>query len=174
MPRLAAVAALLVLASCSTLKVSHDYDTRFDFSSFETYAWLPATANVDISGLTIRRIHEAVDRVLAAKGYRPTDDAPDFRVAIHASVEKKFTVTDTGYSMAHSRYWGYPYSTVHVDSYDQGTLVIDIIDAASNAAVWRGVATRAVSRQSSPEYREARINEAVTAVLEPFPPPPKS
>jgi hypothetical protein len=39
-------------------------------------------------------------------------------------------------------------STTQINTYNQGTLLLDMVDPARNVLVWRGVAERAVSNPS--------------------------
>ena len=54
--------------------------------------------------------------------------------------------------------------------YDEGTLILDIVDAESRTLIWRGSARAEVSATVAPETREARVREAVRRILEQFPP----
>ena len=56
--------------------------------------------------------------------------------------------------------------------YQEGTLMIDIINAAKNELVWRGSATDIVDPDLSPEKKTQKINNAVARILEKFPPMP--
>ena len=58
----------------------------------------------------------------------------------------------------------------YVENYDQGTLVLDIVDGRSNELVWRGTAQARIDPSNSPEERQRRINEAVRKILDRFPP----
>ena len=64
--------------------------------------------------------------------------------------------------------WGGPQT--YVRDYDEGTLLIDVIDPATMQLLWRGSGTGVVDPQASPEKREQRINEAVEQILADFPP----
>jgi hypothetical protein len=59
---------------------------------------------------------------------------------------------------------------VDVSHYDEGTLVIDFVDMTKQELVWRGIGTGAVSESPSVEERTEKINNAVTHILEQFPP----
>ena len=58
----------------------------------------------------------------------------------------------------------------YVREYDEGTLIIDIVDAGSNELVWRGAAQGEVNLAASPQEREQRAQDAVQRILEDFPP----
>jgi len=60
--------------------------------------------------------------------------------------------------------------STYVTQYEEGTLVIDFVDMAKQELVWRGVGTGALSESPSVEERTANINNAVTQILDQFPP----
>jgi len=57
-----------------------------------------------------------------------------------------------------------------VSYYDEGTVVLDIIDPKTRNLVWRGSAQSRVDDGDTPEERDARVNEAYRRILERFPP----
>ena len=82
------------------------------------------------------------------------------------------TTVNRSYGYGYGRY-GRPmggYSETRVSEYTQGTLIIDIVDAASNELVWRGSTEGRVREKKTPEEREKRIRDAVAAILAEFPP----
>jgi hypothetical protein len=179
MPRIA-VAALL-LAACSSVQVSTDYDPGTDFSVLKTYAWLPRKASTGgdprlDSTLLNERIRGAVEAQLAERGYKKTASGrADFLVAYHTAVERKMDV-DTiyrGYGYGPDTWgWGGGHETM-VYQYDQGTLLLDFLDRKAHRLLWRGSASAVVSESSTPEKRTALINEAVAKLLDRFPPEKK-
>jgi hypothetical protein len=54
--------------------------------------------------------------------------------------------------------------------YDEGTLVLEIVEQESQKLIWSGSATDRVNFSLSPEKEEAEINEAVREILKDFPP----
>ena len=60
--------------------------------------------------------------------------------------------------------------TTHVDRYDEGTLILDIIAPDGKTLLWRGTATAQIDESAKPKKREAKINEAVGRMLKRFPP----
>ena len=175
-----AMAVLLIapaLAGCSQVAVTTDHDPSANFSALHTYAWRPGPQQgVDDprfdSTLLDKRVRAAVDRVLASKGYRtaaPGTDA-DFLVGYHAVVRQKTSVQTINrwYGYRAGVWYGGPQTFAHV--YDEGTLLIDVIDPATMQLLWRGSGTGVVNPQASPETREERINDAVEHILADFPP----
>jgi hypothetical protein len=167
--------ALLLLASCD-LKTSVDFDRNADFSAIETYAWV-GRKHPEISDLTHKRIVAAVEEQMGLEGLTKVESNPDVYVTYHGDDNQR-TVIDTthyGYGYGPGWYWGgyggVASSTSRVRTYTEGTLIIDIYDAAKKELVWRGTVTGTVS--DNPRQNEKNINKGVAKVFKKFPPPEK-
>lgn len=171
----AACLAWITLVSCSSLRTYYDYDREADFSALRTYDWIDPDSGSAVgtpeNDLVNRRIRAAVDRELAAQGYVVATADPDFLVTSHVGVEQRIEVHDWGYSYGRSygRH-GMMVGSTDVREYDEGTLILDVIDAETRNLIWRGTAKRAVSRNPTPEESEAIISTAVAKILDKFPP----
>jgi len=65
-------------------------------------------------------------------------------------------------------YWGgYGYSYTQVRRYNQGTIVLDIVDARTHQLVWVGILDKEV-RSANPPGK--RIEKSVKKLLKNFPP----
>ena len=165
---------LAVLAGCSSLSVKHDYDPEADFTKYKNYAWLDQEMPEDelaTNPLIKKRVHTAVDAVLASKGYKLTEpDQADFVVVIHAAIKERMRIQDWGRYGGYDPWWG-PYGgRVDVSYYDEGTLVIDIVDAGEKELVWRGTGTGIMKAYAHPEKMQKDLDRDVTRILAPFPP----
>src|SRR5262245_4137696 len=171
---LRAVLLVPLAAACAPISVNHDYDPQIDFSKFKTYAWyLPPPAQPGIDWLTHQRIRRAVDEGLQAKGFTMADEASvDFKVHAMASITERIRTQPVSMGVGYAWPHGYVGAVegVEVTSYEEGTLIVDVIAPATKSLMWRGTARAAVERDRTPEQREARIREAVGKILEPFPP----
>ncbi len=182
-PRAAAtpIALFACATGCATVAVSTDYDRSLDFGRYRTFAWLeekqPLTGDVRLdNSLLHTRLREAVDEVLAAAGFEKTSSGkPDFRVGYHLSVEQRIDVSTLESHYGYGPGWnrvGYGPPTTVVTEYEQGTLLIDVVDTSEDRLVWRGSAEGRVRESATPEEREARMREVVASVLADFPPAP--
>jgi hypothetical protein len=164
-----------IIFSCSSVyEVQYDYDQRADFTGLKTYDWLPVPDKADIESLDITRIKTAVNAELQAKGLIMTSDNPDLLIAEHLGKKDKVKVRDWGYDyVPYGGYWGgYRGSGgVSVYEYEEGSLILDFVDAESKKMIWRGVAKAEVDDQATPDKKEKLIKEAVQKILENFPPP---
>ena len=164
--------------ACSGIRVTTDYDPNADFSDVRSYAWLDENSGVegdraDVASLLDRRLRAAVESELQSKGIAPTDRSKaKVLVTYHLGVETKLDVNtiNTGYGYGpYGRYGGIS-STTTVHEYQEGTLLIDMVEPSSKQLVWRGAGQARIREYSTPEEREQRVNEAVKQILEDFPP----
>jgi len=181
------VSLLYLFSGCAVQQqVPSDYDTSVNFSALKTYSWLESKAlDSDdpriANSLTNDRIVAAVDRQLAAQGFIKTTNPEatvDFKVVYHSSISPKTREY-------FERRWGYdpfpvwrpyPYhrSFSHTGSrvveYDEGTLIVDILDAEGKKLLWRGERSNTVRKNYGPAQATARINKAVEYIMSGFPP----
>ena len=68
MKRFLYITAAILLTSCASIRVSTDYDTSVDFSSYNAFAFFnPGIDDAKISDLDKRRILKALDNTLTEK-----------------------------------------------------------------------------------------------------------
>lgn len=178
------VAIVLAGASgCATISARSDYDRAADFSAFRSFAWVTeppvvvAETDMPISALNLRRIKEAIEGELAAKGFDQVPDraAADFVVSATVGARDRIDldVYPDPYRRAwawHSRFYGNGFgAAVGVDRYTEGTLAIDVFDERSKQAVWHGWAAKRITNADIADASEP-IRRAVAAILADFPP----
>ena len=165
----------LFVMSCATVSVSFDYDRSVDFTEFKTYKWvtknLPGDA-LNQNPFLKKAIISAVNDQLQAKGYIMKESGDtDFAVAIHGQIQQKTQVTNYNDFGWYNPWWG-PYGgNIDVSTYDEGTLVIDIIDIKEKELAWRGLATSIVTGYKNDEKGQKMVQENVAKVMVNFPPP---
>ena len=165
--------SIVVWVGCSDLKVRTDYERGIDFSKFKTFDFYRAPADAPAAPFIHTRIKQAIVREFQGKGLTRSPENPDLLVAIHTDVEDKIDVNYWGYSYAqiyYSGYWGPQAGGVHVQHYQKGTLVIDLVDNSDDELVWRGMAQRALPEQPSPDRIDSIVNDAVKWILKDYPP----
>lgn len=175
-PSIPTVFALVLLAGCASTPTVHvDHDPQANFASYRTYSWLGKPEGV--SPLVSQRIVEGIDARLAAQGWTQAADG-DIAVVAHVATEQKQTL-DTMYSGPTYGGWGWGRagwyggmgmgsSTTTVRNYTVGTLIVDLFDAKTKQAVWRGTARD--TAPSSPEKVNAAVDAGLTEMFEGFPP----
>ena len=160
--------------SCaSTYGVQHDYDKQVDFSNLKTYDWMPIPEKASMDSLSIQRVKNAVNAELKAKGLIMTSNNPDFLIAEHHESKDKVQVHSWGYDYGpYGRYRGGSWGSGGISTYEyqEGSLILDFVDAKSKKLIWRGSAKAEIDDANTPEKREKLINEAVKEILKKYPP----
>jgi hypothetical protein len=186
--RMLLIVSSLALAGCSTMEINYDYDPKASFAGLKTYAWLDepqkmtGDPRIDDNTILRDRIHTAVDAGLAARGFRKASKDPDFLVAYHVSLDRRQSVQTLNSYYGYSPGWGYGYGAsyrpgywggapeTYVYEYEEGTLILDVVDPKTKELMWRGSAQDEVNFKSTPEKDQTQLNEAVQGMLEHFPP----
>jgi hypothetical protein len=173
-------AAVWAFAACSSVQVNQDWDPSATFTGLRSWAWqssTPAlTGNPRLDDPLLQaRIQSAIEKSLAEKGYtRAASGKADFLVTYHVALQQKLDARTiyTGYGPARGWYGVGGAQTV-VDTYDVGTLLIDLIGPETNSVIWRGSGQSRIQELKTPEERAARIQDVVDQVLSQFPPKTK-
>ena len=176
-PRFALTLAMVGFPSCSSVTVRTDHDPGTNFARYRTYAFGPPSQNVLALSPSIRvQIESSLDQGLAARGLHRAA-RPDFYVAYHVTTREQISVQtfhDWGrWSYGGPRWnsytlWrGSPTTTSYVHRSTIGTLVVDFVDARTDRAFWRGVATATVRGAGT---NRQNIESAIRRMLENFPP----
>jgi hypothetical protein len=161
----------IIAASCSSIKVTSDYDKTAGFASYKTYAFTPEAMNLPLDDLNKNRIITAVTNELTAKGFTKSDK-PDVFININIKTQKQQTATATN-SGGYGRYGysrGFSTTTINYDTYTDGTMFIDMIDVAKNQLVWQGRGTKTLDENASAKKREENLNYAVKQIFTTYPP----
>ncbi|HAU80292.1 MULTISPECIES: DUF4136 domain-containing protein [Gammaproteobacteria] len=170
-----AVLATSLVACASTPTVKTDFDPSASFASYKTYTW--AMKPQASSPLVQQRIIDGINARLQAKGLREAPNG-DIALAAHIATGQKQTL-DTFYSGTGMGGWGWRgggwgggmamgNATTTVHTYDVGTLVVDMFDAKTKQAVWRGTASGTVP--TSPDKVNAAVEAGLDKLFAAFPP----
>jgi hypothetical protein len=182
-----------LLASCST-PVAVQQKPGTDFSQYRTYDW--ATTEVKSadsqnpiyrSTLNDQQIQQAISSELAKRGIRPATGSakPDFYLTYHLYIEEaERTVANPpapGYAFPYAVSYrggylpinyGYWYTTPYyntgyrTETYTEGTMILDFIDARTNNLVWRGSMADAVN---NPARLGEEFGKSAKDILDEFP-----
>ncbi len=172
---------VLGLVGCSSVRVSRDYDTAYDFSTLKTFAWKhaeqPSTGNPRLDNdLIDERVRAAAEAELAARGFRRAEGAEaDFLLAYFIDFKQRISGSTVSFGVGASnygRYGGVGYNT-SVEDYEEGYLTIDVIDPAADKNIWRGVGRRTSYETTDPAKITKKVNATVAAILKNFPPKSK-
>lgn len=160
---------LFLVASCSSVRVTTDYDTNTDFSKYKTFAFYKKGIDkVDISDLDKKRILKAVESEMLALGFSKSEN-PDLLVNIFTKSRQKVDVYNNMYFGWHPWYYG-PNFGMHITKYTEGTLFIDLIDANKKELAWQGIGSGALNTSGNVIKKEERIKNFVAQIMEKYPP----
>jgi len=155
--------------SCSSVRVTSDYDKSIDYSQYKTYAFYKdGIDKVKIHDLDKKRILKAIEKELQTKGMT-TSENPDLLVNIFTEATERIDVNQWNYGYG----WGWgPFgmgvNNSSVSRTTEGTLYIDLIDGKKKELVWQGVGEGVLTKNI--DKKEERINEFVNKILEKYPP----
>ena len=177
----ALVINFLILTACKTVpvEVSYNFDKDADFSKFKTYKWVTLKDAAKIDGLRDKQVKDAVDAELAKKRMTRTDvDTADLYVGYQAGVDEQQQFSsykaDWGYGSGWSK--GSWYSGVGGMVTGQtaviyvGQLAVDMYDATNHSLAWRGVASKTIDPNATPETQRKNLAKAVAKLLSNYPP----
>lgn len=179
-----------VIISCGP-RVSTAKTTNKDLSVYDTYAYLPNTdiempeASFDDQSVN-EAVIETINHNLRQAGYSLDQENPDLLVLIRTETDTEVATTtnpvyaaypyNTGIRTISPFYTPYYYSNyagfnniVGYDTdtyrYQEGTVVIHLVDRETRNTVWKGVASESIYDQSSIQA----IQELVNAIFEEYP-----
>ena len=154
-----------VLISCSSVAVKSDFDPNANFVQYKTFDFMPHRTAPGANPFNDKRIEAAIEQQLTAKGLqKQTTGRPDLLVAYHTNVKDKIDVDTYGYR--YGRYGRRVGTYTTVQKYQQGTVVVDLVDAKEQELVWRGWAKGEASNSISKE----RIDDTIVKILAKYPP----
>lgn len=164
------LAVLLVVTSCTSVRVATDYDKNVNFNNYKTFAFFKTGIDkAEISDLDKRRILRAIEAELLAKGFTKSEN-PDLLVSIFTKSREKINVYNDygpyGYGWGWYPWYWNNYNTVTRST--EGILYIDLIDANKKELVWQGMGTGYLTQHM--DKKEERIKEFVAEIMKHYPP----
>lgn len=183
--RFMALLGFLAIAGCTSQpNIETDHQADYDFSALKTFSVAETKQdtkeNILISPFTLSHIHSALENELAKRYQVPASGTkPDFIVNYHVVVEEKIDPRSYdslyGYGFYGRGYYRYPHPFFYGPNaglrvYNQGSLIIDIVDAKTEKPIWRGVSEKRLSRGMAPQQQREVLSQAVTEVITYFPP----
>jgi len=174
MNKLTLVALLLIGWGCGPqLQVYSDYDPSYDLKNYTTFNWGPKI-NIEAGNnplyyneLNDKRIKGAALQQLTARGYRFEEGSSDLVVHYHIIIDDQTIIVTDPPGYEYGPYW--LRMQTNIRQYQEGTLIIDIMDSHTNNLIWRGWATSAIDMHYSPDHTEVLIKKAVDKIFKKFP-----
>lgn len=166
----AVLATGLMIGGCSAMvETNTDFSPDYHYRDLKTFMWSPdlkrpAEHPQVVSKVIDTEIRRAVETTLAQRGFKQVDAPPaDMHLYYGATVTREMT----GNSMCD--HYGYaPLPEIPDKTYPRGTMIVDIVDPATRALIWRG--TGAANYAAARSEREMLIKIAARDLLTRFPP----
>ena len=168
--------------SCSSIKVTTDYDKTVDFSSYkslEYFGWAEDSDKI-LNRFDKERIESAFGDEFKKRGIDIVEKGQgDIIVTLFIVTEQKTqksaTTTSMGggyggyYGYGPSYGWGGGHSTTQFHEYDYrvGTLVISVFDADKKELIWEAIGQGTVDED--PQTREEKVGKAVAQIMKDYP-----
>lgn len=178
---LVAVCAMALVAGCATgPRITTEADPEADFSQYRTFAFYSPLAieREGYSSAMSERMKAAARTQMESRGYVFASENPDLWVNINAYTQRRTDVSTMPtvdyayyYSYRANRYFAVPYWRDRTDvyRYTEGTMNVDLVDAARNRLVWEGIAVGRVGNTREAAERDARIDQTMAEIFERYP-----
>ena len=169
-PVIGAAVVAAVTVACAPLTVTSFTERGVQVSRYRTYDWgtvptaVPGDPRLDNNSFFHDYLRGAIDRHLRARGYEQTALTPDLRVHYHASATQRIYIS--GSEPTRERC-----ADCAVQVFDEGTVLIDLVDARTGVLVWRGSARTDIAGAVADQTRlERTIERVVARILNTLPP----
>ena len=159
--------------SCTSVRVSYDYDKGTDFSNYQTYNYFE-DLETGLSELDTKRLLRAIDSTMQLRGIQYSEE-PDFFINIQTrefSNPNRNTVGvgvgGTGGSVGGGVSVGLPLGGNTVDK----EIIFDFVDSQKDELFWQAVTETALRENATPTEKETKLRQIVFKVLSKYPPGP--
>ncbi len=167
---LLSIGTMILIISCSGLRVSTDFDRKADFKKYKTYNFSKEVDKMTaLNDMNRRRLKDAISKEMESKGFQ-VSPTPDVLVNAFVKGQTKYTANANTTSFGGPfMYRGFGSSNTYVDINKsvEGTLFIDLIDVSEKKMIWEGVAEGLVNPRTN--TREDKLNAVVQEIFKNFP-----
>jgi hypothetical protein len=160
---------LFFTAASFAQQVKTDYDRAVNFGQYKTYSWEKVSTT---DPLWVDRIKSAVDGDLTAKGWTQVPSNGDISLVANEATKNEKTLNTFYNGFGGGWRWGgfggFGDATTTTDTYQVGTLVLDMFDSQTKKLVWRGSASDTLSNKTDKNIKN--LDKGVQKMLKHFPP----
>lgn len=157
--------------SCTTVRVSYDYDKATDFSNYRTYNYFQ-DLETGLSELDTKRLLHAIDSTMQIKGFQFSEE-PDFYINIQTREFKNpnrntvgVGVGGTGGNVGGGVSLGLPIGPANLEK----EIIFDFVDSQKDELFWQAVTESAFRENASPTAKEQKLQQIVMKVFARYPP----
>jgi hypothetical protein len=164
------IAMFLVLTAVSFgQQVKTDYNHNANFGEYKTYSW----ENIKTKDpLMVDRIKDAVNGALAAKGWTQVPSGGDVCLVAMEITHNQQTLNTFYDGFGGGWRWGgFGDATTTTETYQVGTLVVDLFDAKTKNLIWRGSSSDTLSNNADKNTKN--LDKGVQKMFAHFPPEAK-
>ncbi|NKI31786.1 DUF4136 domain-containing protein [Croceivirga thetidis] len=180
---------LTFFASCVSVRVATDYDSKANFTEYKSYAFYKTGIDqAQISDLDKKRILSAIEAEMSRMGYVKSQD-PDLLVNIFTKEREQVDIYNNNFGWGWGGWgwggfgwggwgwggfgwgpgWGGAWGP-NVSTRTEGSLFIDLIDNRNKGLVWQGRGVGNLNNTKNIEKKEERIREFVSEIMSAYPP----
>ena len=143
------LALLAFVAGCASKPdIRADVDPSANLAGYQTFGFFEdlATDKSKYSTMITSRLKDATRREMQKRDYKEAPQDPQLLINFNTNVESRTEILSSpsggfyGYRSGMYGAWSSYPNDVYTKQYKEGTLAIDIVDAAKKQLVWQGVA----------------------------------
>ena len=150
-------------------QVKTDYDHNANFGQYKTYSWEKVQTR---DPLLVDRIKDAVNGALTAKGWTQVESGGDVSVVAMEITHNQQTLNTFYDGFGGGWRWGgFGDATTTTETYQVGSLVVDLFDAKTKNLIWRGSSSDTLSNNADKNTKH--LDKGVQKMFAHFPPEAK-
>jgi len=150
-------------------QVKTDYDHNANVGQYKTYSWEKIQTR---DPLLVDRIKDAVNGALTAKGWTQVESGGDVSVVAMEITHNQQTLNTFYDGFGGGWRWGgFGDATTTTETYQVGSLVVDLFDAKTKNLIWRGSSSDTLSNNADKNTKN--LDKGVQKMFAHFPPEAK-
>jgi hypothetical protein len=148
-------------------QVKTDYDRDANFSNYKTFSFEKIQTK---DPLLVDRIKSAVSGALTAKGLSQVESGGDISVVAveMTNTQQRLDTFYNGFGGGWRFGGRFGDATTTTETYQVGTLVVDMFDSQSKELLWRGSASNTLSNKSNTNIKN--LDKGVQKMFKKYPP----
>lgn len=166
---------LLLLMSCSTLKVITDYDSEINFNDFKTYNFFEDVGE-GLNELDVKRVITSMNSELKLLGFKESK-TPDFYINVIAKFSEAQNNNTIGIGIGSGgRNGGFGISGgIPIGGKKLNEeFIIEFVNTKTDQVIWEGILNSKINEKRKLEEKELHFKEIIKKILEKYPPKKKN